>query len=132
MIVASLGATAVLLYSTMESPLAQPRNAIGGQFLSALTGIIIVRLVKLSPSFSVEDPARADGFERLDWLAAALSMSVALFVMEMTGTVHPPGGATALIVAVQPSAVDLSWRFLLVIFVSGAHSLFALLWIRCC
>jgi hypothetical protein len=119
LIVASIGASAVLLFSTFESPLAQPRNALGGQMLSALVGIAVTRLFALSPSFLVTDPpSQAYGYRRLDWLAAALGMSLSLLVMELTGTVHPPGGATALICAITPSAYHLEWRFLLVLFAS--------------
>lgn len=40
-IITSFGASAVLLFGVIESPLAQPRNFIGGQFVSALVGLLL-------------------------------------------------------------------------------------------
>ncbi|CAM0140094.1 unnamed protein product [Umbelopsis sp. WA50703] len=81
MIIGSFGATAVLVYGAIESPLGQPRPCFGGHVISAIIGVCITRLFQLSPYF-----------DSLQWLAGALSMAVALVVMQLTGTVHPPGG----------------------------------------
>ena len=40
-LIGSFGASAVLLYGTPGVPLAQPRNLMGGQILSALTGVLM-------------------------------------------------------------------------------------------
>ncbi|CAL8467881.1 g7419 [Coccomyxa elongata] len=79
---ASFGASAVLVFGVISSPLAQPRNFIGGQVLSAVVGCAI--------RLALQDVL---------WVSAALGMSLALVVMMLTKTVHPPGGATALIAA---------------------------------
>ncbi|GAB1192798.1 hypothetical protein APSETT444_001995 [Aspergillus pseudonomiae] len=47
-IITSFGASAVLLFGVVESPVAQPRNFIGGHFLSALVGTCITRLFVLN------------------------------------------------------------------------------------
>jgi CBS-domain-containing membrane protein len=39
MVIGSFGATAVLVYSAWQAPLAQPRNVIGGHVLSAIVGV---------------------------------------------------------------------------------------------
>eukprot|EP00878_Enallax_costatus_P014978 GHUV01015682.1.p4 GENE.GHUV01015682.1~~GHUV01015682.1.p4 ORF type:complete len:127 (+),score=27.50 GHUV01015682.1:1763-2143(+) len=52
----------------------------GGQVISAIVGVCI-RLA----------------LNEIQWLANALGMSLALVAMQLTGTTHPPGGATALI-----------------------------------
>ncbi|TDA68760.1 MAG: HPP family protein [Clostridia bacterium] len=78
MIVASFGASAVLIYGLPEAPLAQPRNVIGGHLISAATGVAVYALLGLS------------------WWSAALSASLAVVLMLVTRTAHPPGGATAL------------------------------------
>jgi CBS-domain-containing membrane protein len=83
MIVGSFGASAVLIYGAIKSPLAQPRNLIGGHVLSALVGVACQQL--LHPTL---------------WLAAALAVSTAIAVMHATKTLHPPGGATALIAVI--------------------------------
>jgi CBS domain-containing membrane protein len=79
-LIGSFGATAVLIYGHINSPLAQPRNLFGGHILSALIGVTFHKL-----------------FPDNIWLASALSVSVSIVVMQMTKTLHPPGGATALI-----------------------------------
>jgi hypothetical protein len=81
LLIYSFGASAVLLYGVPESKLAQPRNVIGGQVVSAVVGAA-VRLALGS---------------RVLWVTAAAGMALALTAMEVLSVVHPPGGATALI-----------------------------------
>lgn len=81
LLIYSFGASAVLLYGVPESKLAQPRNVIGGQVVSAVVGAA-VRL--------------ALGARAL-WVTSAAGMALALTAMEVLSVVHPPGGATALI-----------------------------------
>jgi len=88
MIIGSFGASAVLIYGAIRSPLAQPRNFIGGHVLSALVGITIFKLLSGYP-----------------WLAASAAVSLAIMVMHLTKTLHPPGGATALIAVIGGDAV---------------------------
>ncbi len=80
MIIGSFGASAVLIYGAVRSPLAQPRNLVGGHILSAIVGVSVYKLL----------PGQL-------WLASALAVSTAIFAMHATKTLHPPGGATALI-----------------------------------
>ncbi|MFQ8736713.1 MAG: HPP family protein [Bilophila wadsworthia] len=61
-------------------PLAQPRNLVGGHFLSALVGVSCYFLFPGTP-----------------WLASCLAVATAIALMHVTKTLHPPGGATALI-----------------------------------
>ncbi|KAK9839416.1 hypothetical protein WJX81_000814 [Elliptochloris bilobata] len=87
LLIASFGASAVLIFGAVDSKLAQPRNFIGGQVLSAVVGCI-VHLV----------------LGRIVWLSGAVGMSLALLAMMLTKTTHPPGGATALIAsAINPT-----------------------------
>jgi CBS-domain-containing membrane protein len=79
-LIGSFGATAVLIYGATNSPLAQPRNLVGGHLISAFIG---VTFYKLFPSEL--------------WLSSALAVSSAIVLMQITKTLHPPGGATALI-----------------------------------
>ncbi|KAJ5908323.1 hypothetical protein N7495_001005 [Penicillium taxi] len=111
-IVASYGASAVLVFGSIESPLAQPRALIFGHFFSALTGLCVTKLFSLMP-----DQAR---FENFRWLAASLSTAIAIVVMQLTGTTHPPAGATALLPATNDDVWNLSWYFLPVVLLSSA------------
>lgn len=88
LLIGSFGASAVLIYGAIKSPLAQPRNLLGGHILSALIG---VSAYKLFPSHL--------------WLAAPLAVATAIAVMHATRTLHPPGGATALIAVIGGAPV---------------------------
>ena len=90
LLIGSFGASAVLLYGAVRSPLAQPRNLLGGHVLSALIGVTAHQWLGGTP-----------------WLAAAVAVSVAIAVMHLTRTLHPPGGATALIAVIGGDSV---WR----------------------
>ncbi len=83
LLVGSLGASAVLVYGAIKSPFAQPRNLVGGHVISGLVGVACFQL-----------------FGGTLWLAAALAVSLAIAAMLVTKTVHPPGGATALIAVI--------------------------------
>lgn len=97
MIVGSFGASAVLIYGAIRSPLAQPRNLVGGHVLSALVGVACQQL-----------------FPSTAWLAAALAVSTAIAVMHATKTLHPPGGATALIAVIGGERIhDLGFSYAL-------------------
>lgn len=98
LLIGSFGASVVLLFGANESPLAQPRNLIGGHVLSAVVAVVVVALLGTSP-----------------W-STALAVGLAVLVMNLTHTTHPPGGATALI-GVQASAGP---DFILVPVLAGA------------
>lgn len=93
----SFGASSVLIYGAIQSPLAQPRNLIGGHVVSAIIGVSIQ---KYTPDIL--------------WLQAPLAVASSIVVMQMTKTLHPPGGATALI-AVTASEKIKSLGFLYVL-----------------
>jgi CBS-domain-containing membrane protein len=80
LLIGSLGASAVLIYGAIKSPLAQPRNLVGGHLISALVGVTVYKLLFPYP-----------------WLAAAVAVATSIALMHATKTLHPPGGATALI-----------------------------------
>ena len=84
-LIGSFGASAVLVYAAANSPLAQPRNVVGGPLLGALVGVTTARLV---------------GAPELLWLGAALAVSFSIVAMIVTKTLHPPGGATALLAVI--------------------------------
>jgi CBS domain-containing membrane protein len=79
-LIGSFGASSVLIYGIINSPFSQPRNLLGGHVLSALVGVTIGKI-----------------FPDVVWLSAALSVSLSIVLMQSTKTLHPPGGATALI-----------------------------------
>lgn len=88
MVIGSFGASAVLIYGAIRSPLAQPRNLLGGHVISAVIGVVALKL------FGGSMP-----------LAAAVAVATAILVMHATKTLHPPGGATALIAVIGSSRI---------------------------
>ena len=83
MIIGSFGASAVLVYGAIKSPLAQPRNLVGGHVLSGFVGVFSWQVLHFCP-----------------WVAAAFAVATAIGLMHLTKTLHPPGGATALIAVI--------------------------------
>ncbi|ABO51446.1 HPP family protein+B94 [Desulforamulus reducens MI-1] len=79
LLVPSLGASAVLLYSACHVPMAQPRNVIGGHLVSAMAGVVVYQWLGNQ------------------WWTIALAVTLAIFLMNLTHTLHPPGGATAFV-----------------------------------
>ncbi|BGO93107.1 hypothetical protein NBRC10512_003292 [Rhodotorula toruloides] len=108
--IGSFGATAVLLYAVPEAPLSQPRNLVGGHVISAIVGAVISQLFALSNRFTRDEAvldntvAAIGSWHSLTPVSAALSVGLAVFAMQITGTIHPPGGATALIAAYHQQA----------------------------
>ncbi|WP_233382197.1 HPP family protein [Methylobacterium sp. C25] len=87
LIVAPMGASAVLLFAVPASPLAQPWSIIGGNTISALMGVLAARFVP--------DPIMAIG----------VGVSLAIAAMSFTRSLHPPGGAAALTALIGGHAV---------------------------
>ncbi|KAG9317516.1 HPP family-domain-containing protein [Chiua virens] len=113
-VIASYGASAVLIYGAIDSPLAQPRALIGGHFIGALIGVCISKLFQLLP---------LERYLEVQWLAGSLSVALALVAMQLTKTVHPPAGATALLAAVNQEVIDISWYLLPVVLLSSTLGL---------
>lgn len=78
LLIAPMGASAVLLFAAPSSPLAQPWSIIGGNAIAAVIGVTCALLIG--------DPV----------VAAAIAVSLAIGVMMMLGCLHPPSGAVAL------------------------------------
>jgi CBS-domain-containing membrane protein len=104
LILGSHGATAVLAFGAVKSPLAQPPNLIGGHLISALIGVSAYQL-----------------FHPWMWLAAAVAVATAIAAMHATKTLHPPGGATALIAVIGGDKIhNLGYLYALMPVAAGA------------
>lgn len=79
-LIGSFGASAVLVFGATNSPLAQPRNLVFGHLISATIGVTLYKLVP-----------------DMVWLSSAFAVSLSIVAMQITRTMHPPGGASALI-----------------------------------
>jgi len=82
LIVPSMGASAVLVFAVPHGRLSQPWALVGGQLSSAFVGVACFMLI---PNM---------------FIAAGLSVGLAIGVMHVLRCIHPPGGATALVAVV--------------------------------
>ncbi|WP_421565668.1 HPP family protein [Ochrobactrum sp. EDr1-4] len=96
-IVAPIGASAVLLFAVPASPLAQPWSIIGGNVISALVGITVIHFIDNQV------------------LAIGLGVGLAIAAMSFGRCLHPPGGAAALTAIIGgPAVTDLGYQFALI------------------
>lgn len=86
-IVASIGASAVLLFAAPHGALSQPWALVGGHLVSAAAGVTVAR--------AIGDPT----------LAAAVAVALAIGLMYGLRCLHPPGGATALFAVLGGDAI---------------------------
>lgn len=91
LIIASFGASAVLLYGVPMSDFSQPRNVIGGHAISAAIGVAVRHLVFASDADSDQPSPYTGDFLDLEWLGCALAVSLSIIAMNLTKTTHPPG-----------------------------------------
>jgi CBS-domain-containing membrane protein len=82
LVVASMGASAVLLFATPHSALSQPWSLLGGHLISAFIGITCAKLLP-NPLY-----------------AGALAVALSIAAMHYLRCLHPPGGATSLVAVV--------------------------------
>jgi len=109
LVIGSFGASAVLIYGSPKAPFAQPRNLIGGHVLSALVGMLTWHYL---PDVLI--------------LQEAFSVATAIALMQLTRTMHPPGGATAFIAVIGGAEVhSMSIGFIWIVFI-GVVILFAI------
>jgi CBS domain-containing membrane protein len=87
LLIAPIGASAVLLFAVPASPLAQPWSIVGGNMVSAAVGLAVAHLVP--------QPG----------LAAGLAVAAAILAMSLLRCLHPPGGAVALSAVIGGPAV---------------------------
>lgn len=87
LLIASMGASSVLLYAAPHSPMAQPWSFVGGHLISGMIGVTCFLLIP--------DPL----------MAAAGAVALAIFAMQLTNSLHPPGGATALAMVIGGTEV---------------------------
>ncbi|HTN47746.1 MAG TPA: HPP family protein [Flavipsychrobacter sp.] len=107
-LIGSFGASSVLVYGAIQSPLAQPRNLIGGHIISAIVGVTIYKILP-----------------DIIWLTAPLAVAFSIVIMQITKTLHPPGGATALIAVIGSEKIKvLGFGYVLSPVLTGALILY--------
>lgn len=98
LILGSFGASCVLVFGYPDVPFSQPRNVIAGHFISSLTGLAVLGLI--GPQ----------------WWAVAVAVGLAIMLMMLTRTVHPPAGSNPVIIFL----LEPGWDFLVFPSLAGA------------
>lgn len=96
-LMAPFGATAVLVFGVPQSPLAKPKNVIGGHMLTAMIGVVF--------SYYSADSA----------IMIGLAVGIAITLMMITKTIHPAAGANPILI-IESSQ---SWDFLIMPVLAG-------------
>ncbi len=96
--VASMAASATLLYAIPHSPLSQPWNLVGGHLMSALAGVAC--------SLYIPEPT----------IAAGAAVGIAILLMELLSCLHPPSTATAILMVLGNSQLhEMNWQWAIAI-----------------
>jgi len=104
MLLGPFGASAVLIFGAYKAPLAQPRNVLLGHFLAACIGVCV------------------NDFFGVTFWSIGLGVALALVLMVVTYSIHPPAGATAY-VAVQTGGLGVGYMYILNPVILGAFIL---------
>ncbi|MCG7534915.1 HPP family protein [Pseudoalteromonas sp. OOF1S-7] len=104
LLMAAFGASCVLIFALPDSPLAKARNVIAGHCLTALVGVVFVAYVPVNP------------------LSLGTATGLAVMLMVLSKTVHPPAGANPLFIMLTGQG----WAFLLFPVLTGAVCLVVL------
>ncbi|MFZ5706703.1 MAG: HPP family protein [Pseudomonadota bacterium] len=111
LLIAPVGAAAVLVFAVPASPLAQPWALFGGNLVSALVGVTVAHM-GLDP-----------------WLAAGLAVGGAICGMALLRCLHPPGGAVALTAVLGgPETMASGYAFVVMPVAVGTLLLFLAAW----
>lgn len=97
LIVPSMGASAVLVFAVPHGKLSQPWPLLGGSLISAIIGVTCYKFI---PDL---------------FLACGLAVGLSIAAMHISGCIHPPGGATALVAVIGgPVITDLGYHYVLI------------------
>ncbi|MDA1343741.1 MAG: HPP family protein [Proteobacteria bacterium] len=94
-IVASMGASALILFIMPTSPLAQPWPLVGGQLVSAVIGVVCAQVFTHTV------------------FASACAVGGSVMAMLLLRCLHPPGAATALTPIMAGTTISLGYDFVL-------------------
>lgn len=109
-LVGSFGASAVLIYGAPHLEFSQPRNFLGGHAISTFVGVLVYQYL----SFDIA-------------VLSAIAVSFSIMAMHLTRTMHPPGGATALIAIIGSDEIhELGLTLIISPILSGSLVMFAI------
>ncbi len=103
-IIASIGATAFIVFALPQKLIAQPRNVIGGHLVGVIIGAISAVVLRYVPD---------EVF--ISSLVYAFSVGLAMFVMVVIDAEHPAAAGTALGIAIN----GFSWNVSATVMISA-------------
>lgn len=89
LLIASFGASTAILFGTPGTVTSRPRNVFFGHVISVIIGVALFTFLGCT------------------WYSVALGVALAVVVMVVTDTFHPPGGATVIVTMMSSP----SWSF---------------------
>uniref|UniRef100_V5ERK7 HPP transmembrane region domain-containing protein n=2 Tax=Kalmanozyma brasiliensis (strain GHG001) TaxID=1365824 RepID=V5ERK7_KALBG len=102
LIIGAFATEAVVSFYAFRTPLAQPKNILFGNTISAIIGVAMTKAFQ-STNYTVT------GVYGIDWAVAATTVAAALFGMQILGFTHPPGAAIAILAVTNQETHDLAW-----------------------
>lgn len=97
-LMASFGGSCVLAFVVWNAPLSQPRNIIGGHFISAAIGLLVFQVMGTSIG------------------SISIAIGLTVFCMAYLGCIHPPAGANPIIIMIE----GYKWSYLFMPVLLGA------------
>ncbi len=97
LVVASFGATFVLIFALPDSPVVKPKNIVGGYLISTSISLLVFEFIGNDP-FSL-----------------GLAFGLSFVLMQLTKTLHPPAGSIPLLILFVPP----DWKFILTPILAG-------------
>jgi len=91
-IVASVGASAFIVFAMPRDITAKGRNIIGGHLVGIVSGALFALIPRYTYIHSI--------------VACSLAVGLSIFIMVITDTEHPPASGTALGIALEGSSLD--------------------------
>lgn len=114
-LLASMGATAFIVFAMPRSVTAGARNVIGGHLVGLLCGLAVAALPDLKFPFF--------------YVVCSLSVGLSFFIMVVTDTEHPPAAGTALAIALRGASEEPGLTAMVIAVLSSAMVLSATRWL---
>jgi CBS-domain-containing membrane protein len=98
-IIASIGASAFLVFAAPDAYSSRPRSLLGGYSVGLLTGVVCA----LAGELAGVSPAEGWGNELV--ILGGITVGLAIFAMSITDTEHPPAAGIALAMVLNPWSI---------------------------
>ncbi|SJX64165.1 uncharacterized protein SRS1_14819 [Sporisorium reilianum f. sp. reilianum] len=112
LIIGAFATEAVVTFFGYRTPLAQPKNILIGNTISAVIGVAMEKAFA-DTEYSVE------AIFGIDWVVAATSVAAAVFAMQIFGFTHSPGAAIALLAIADPKTHELYWWLIPIVVINS-------------